>query len=190
VQAAVVAVHTVEYRWRERAAMAHQAVAVCRVERLASCGAQRDGEAAEGDHVRIVHVHQAGDAPTQRRGHEVQRTPCTALPAGPFQHGVRVTTRVGRRRLTEMPGEGPPVDLQVPAAASPAAAAQVVTAERHVPVLTGCPVGARHGPAADHQRAADPDLDDQMQGGSGVGCRPGAGLGDAGEGGVVADEQG
>jgi len=136
-----------------------------------------------------VHVHQAGQPPTERGYDPLERRPVRSVPAGPGQHGVGVPARVVRRRVPEVAGQRTSVDLQVPTAAGPAAAAQRAVAERQVPVLAGRAAGPTDRLSADDQRAADAHLDGQVQRGPGTGGRPAAGFGHPGQGGVVADQQ-
>ena len=56
--------------------------------------------------------------------HLLDGGPGRRVPAGPVQHRAGVAARIGRRRVAEVAGQRPPVDLQVPAAAGAAAAAQ------------------------------------------------------------------
>src|SRR6202042_634012 len=71
--------------------------------------------------------------------------------------------RVLRFRLAEPRGDAPRVKPNAPTTSSPATADLTAIAERKMPELAGQPPGALNGATADHEGAADANLDHEMQ---------------------------
>ena len=94
-----------------------------------------------------------------------------------------------RRRLAEMACQRAAVDRKAPATARTARADQRGVSERHMAVLAGGPPRAGDGFAVDDQRAAEAERDDQVQRRVGSPRGAGPGFGQAGQGGIVAQQQ-
>ena len=131
----------------------------------------------------------AADTATQRSRHGFKRPTRGLVAGGPADEVVDIGDCVAGRRIAAMPGQGAPVDGEIPAAACTAWTDQRLVAERHVAVFTRRAVAPVSGSPLTTNMPPMPSRDDQVKRGRSRARCAGTGLGQSGQRGVVTEQQ-
>ncbi len=185
----LLAVMGVQHLRRCRPAERHQSGEV-RVGKARRCGGPQGWrETADGDDVRVEGIHESGDAAGEIPGDRGDRAPGVRVGGRQLEGSRCVVAGVVGRRVASVSGEGAAVDLEIPATACPARASEAMVAERQVTELAASSAPADCGSAVDDQGATDTNLDGEVQRRRRAASGTGAGFGEAGQRGVVADQE-
>lgn len=168
----------------------HEPFLVSAIARLRGCVADEWRDSGDRGRLGIVEVYKSGDACTQGARDELDRLPRRGITDRAAGHAVEQPHRVGngivRWRVTAVPRECSAVDHEVPASARAARADQLRVSEGQMPVLSS---GSGHRLPVDQENTSHSDGNQDVQSDARPACGAGAGLGQAAQSGVVADEQ-